>query len=86
MVCVDGTEASRNAFENSLKLLDPEKDHLFVVTVRERVLPNDQLDDKSRVILTHKLWRAAAGIITTYMDRYVLGCYHPFAPFLSSSY
>ena len=32
MVCVDGSESARIAFTHTLKLIDPAKDHLFIVT------------------------------------------------------
>lgn len=31
MVCVDGTASAKEAFQNTLKLLDPKEDHLFIV-------------------------------------------------------
>ncbi len=32
MVAIDGSSSSNNVFENALKLMDPTKDHLFIVT------------------------------------------------------
>jgi len=69
MVCVDGTESSRQAFENTLKLINPSRDHLFFVTVRERVVTSSYYEEKSSTILRHKVWRAAAGILSFYEER-----------------
>eukprot|EP01118_Nematostelium_gracile_P017198 TRINITY_DN726_c0_g1_i1.p2 TRINITY_DN726_c0_g1~~TRINITY_DN726_c0_g1_i1.p2 ORF type:complete len:223 (-),score=45.78 TRINITY_DN726_c0_g1_i1:45-713(-) len=68
MICIDGSKSAKESFLNALKLINPEKDHLFIVTVREKAVPNDYFEESNRVILTHKLWRAAAGIITTYQE------------------
>ena len=32
MICIDGTKSAKEAFQNVLKLVDPSKDHVFVVT------------------------------------------------------
>jgi len=68
LVCVDGTESSREAFNSTVNLLDKARDHLFIVTVRERVSPADFYNEESQVFITHKLWRAAAGILSQYQE------------------
>ncbi|PRP77967.1 hypothetical protein PROFUN_14071 [Planoprotostelium fungivorum] len=68
MVCVDGTESSREAFHSTIALMDKVKDHLFIITVRERVNPTDFYNEESQVFITHKLWRAAAGILSQYQE------------------
>jgi len=56
------------ALDNAIKLCDPQRDHLFIVTVRDKAfsdpLGGGDFDERSRVILSHKLWRAAAGIVS----------------------
>jgi len=71
MVCIDGTKSAKDAFFNVMKLVDPERDHVFIVTVRERAVADDFYDDHNKAILIHKLWRAAAGIVNTYQDELV---------------
>jgi len=68
MVAVDGTKSADEAFEHTLKLLNPE-DHLFFVTVRERLPDQEEIDEESSTVLRYQLWRAAAGIITSYQDK-----------------
>jgi len=68
MVAIDGTESSRAAFESCLPLVGPE-DHLFIVTVRERRIPYEFPDERSRIIITHKLWQAACDIIRFYQEK-----------------
>lgn len=36
--------------------------------MRERSIPDDFYEEKSRIILTHKLWQAAADIIKHYQE------------------
>lgn len=69
MIASDGTESSNAAFEAALKSVNPETDHLFVVTVREIAYPEQEFDEKSRLILSYKLWEAAAGILQYYEDK-----------------
>jgi nucleotide-binding universal stress UspA family protein len=69
LVCVDGSDSANTAFENTLKLMDHQNDHLFIVSVRERLPPDDIWNPTTDIILTHKLWRAAAGIITLYQNK-----------------
>jgi len=66
MVAVDGSSSSNTAFEHALKLMDPKKDHLFIVTVRERLATMEWQTPRNRTILTHKIWQAASQIITKY--------------------
>lgn len=68
LIAVDGTKSSRDAFEATLKLVDPKEDHIFIVTVRERAIPDDYFEERSRVILAHKIWNAAADIIRGYQE------------------
>jgi len=67
LVCIDGTNSSKEGFRNCLKLIDPDKDHLFIITVRE-MLGDEFYEENNRVLLEQKLWRAAAGIIQSYQD------------------
>lgn len=60
MVAVDGSESSYQALDGAIKLLQPE-DHLFVVTVRERIAELES--ETNHIILTNKLWQAASDII-----------------------
>src|SRR5690242_2936353 len=69
MIASDGTESSNAAFEAALKAVNPETDHLFIVTVREIAYPEQEFDEKSRIILGYKLWEAAAGILQHYEDK-----------------
>jgi hypothetical protein len=39
MVCVDGSESSKIAFMNTVQLIDPTKDHLFLVTGNKKSFP-----------------------------------------------
>jgi len=64
MVAVDGSESSKTALGIALKLVNPSTDHLFIVTVREKLASGSEFDERNNVILTHKLWRAAAGIVS----------------------
>jgi len=64
MVAVDGSESSKTALGIALKLVNPSTDHLFIATVREKIASGGEFDERNNVILTHKLWRAAAGIVS----------------------
>eukprot|EP01114_Cavostelium_apophysatum_P001881 TRINITY_DN11653_c0_g1_i2.p1 TRINITY_DN11653_c0_g1~~TRINITY_DN11653_c0_g1_i2.p1 ORF type:complete len:392 (+),score=93.13 TRINITY_DN11653_c0_g1_i2:123-1298(+) len=68
MVAIDGSESAKAAFQSTLRTLDPERDHLFFVTVRERVIAPGDYSDRASVILRHSIWKAAAGIICQYQD------------------
>lgn len=69
LICVDGSPSSFQAFESALKLIEPEKDHLFFVTVRERVSPRTIYEQQYSEVLRHKIWRAAAGISCYFQER-----------------
>lgn len=68
LIGIDGSDSARAAFESIIKLMDHQKDHLFFVTVRERVISPDNFNERSSVILRHEIWKAAAGIICKYQD------------------
>jgi nucleotide-binding universal stress UspA family protein len=79
MVAVDGSPSAHRAFESALKMIDRFNDHLFIVTsmiysnyfsyllVRERIVL-EFYQERSRIIITHKVWQAAAEIINKYQD------------------
>jgi len=68
MVAIDGSPSSHEAFENTVKMMDPAKDHLFIATVRERIIPLEFYSPRNKTILTHKMWQVAANIITKYQN------------------
>lgn len=68
LIGIDGSDSAHSAFESILKLMDHEKDHLFFVTVRERVISTDSYSERSSIVLRNQIWRAAAGIICKYQD------------------
>jgi nucleotide-binding universal stress UspA family protein len=69
MVAVDGSEASRRAYEGVLRLMDPALDHLLVVTVCDKNLPRRfALCPSEETQLRFELWKAARHIIQPYVD------------------
>jgi nucleotide-binding universal stress UspA family protein len=69
MVAVDGSEASKRAFDGVLKLMDPADDHLLVVTVRDKNLPRRfALSPAEETQLRFELWKAARHIVKPYLD------------------
>lgn len=69
MVAVDGSEASRRAYEGVLRLMDPALDHLLVVTVCDKNLPRRfALSPSEETQLRFELWKAARHILKPYID------------------
>lgn len=69
MVAVDGTEASKRAFQGVLKLMEPD-DHLLVVTVRDKNLPQRfALSPSEEIQLRFELWKSARHILKPYTEQ-----------------
>ncbi|ELR21386.1 uncharacterized protein ACA1_183200 [Acanthamoeba castellanii str. Neff] len=69
MVAVDGSEASKRAYEGVLRLMDPALDHLLVVTVCDKNLPRRfALCPSEETQLRFELWKAARHILKPYID------------------
>jgi len=69
MVFVDGSSAANKAFEDLLKVVDKSKDHIFIVTIRERPVSESTKIDHAKVLLGFKLWMAASEIIKPYSSK-----------------
>jgi nucleotide-binding universal stress UspA family protein len=69
MVAVDGSEASQRAFQGVLKLMEPAEDHLLVVCVRDKNLPQKfAIKPSEEVQLRFELWKSARHILKPYTD------------------
>jgi len=69
MIFVDGSQAASQAFEDALKVIDKQKDHIFIVTIRERPISEDVKKDEAKVLLGFKLWMIASEIIKPFAER-----------------
>jgi len=70
MVAVDGSNSSYLALEETLKLADPVKDHVFVITVREKTKVSKRAKTlEADVRLNFEMWKAARDIATSCDDR-----------------
>lgn len=68
MIAIDGSEASRRAWQGVIKLLGP-LDHLLVVTVRDKNLPKSLSINKNEAIqLRFELWMSARHIVKPFME------------------
>jgi nucleotide-binding universal stress UspA family protein len=69
MVAVDGSESSQRAFQGVLKLMDPAEDHLLIVSVRDKNLPQRfAIKPSEEVQLRFELWKSARHILKPYTD------------------
>lgn len=67
MVAIDGTEASLRAWNGTLKMLGP-MDHLVVVTVRDKNLPERfSLHPVEMIQLHFELWKSAHHILKPFL-------------------
>lgn len=68
VVAIDGSEASRRAWEAVNKLIGPD-DHLLVVTVWESTVPvRCALEPEEELQLKFEMWRSARHILQQYLD------------------
>jgi len=66
MVGIDGSLSSYLALEETMKLADPAKDHIFVTTVRERAKLSKKCKTmETDVRLNFEMWKAARDIATS---------------------
>jgi len=69
MVAVDGSVSSYLALEEALKLANPLKDHLFIVTVREKTVSKRAKSAEGDVRLNFEMWKAARDIAASCDER-----------------
>jgi len=69
MAFVDGSNAANQAFSDVLKVVNKNKDHIFLVTIRERPISELTKGDLKKTLLGYKLWTVANEIIKPYTER-----------------
>jgi hypothetical protein len=81
MVAVDGSASSSRAFHGVLKMMDHSRDHLLVVTVRDKDLPHRfGLSSKEEVQLRFELWKSARHILKPFLTELATTLVRPSPP------